>query len=383
MNINENGITTTDKATFFKNFETTLQQRFGSDFKIAEGGALEALINMVWENKIALQNKIMFLASQYAPEVACGYMQDCLYERIGIKRLPEQKTVFSAQVYGEKKLDCKSKSITIRSKTDKNEFSNTSAFTITPEGTAIIDFQCTSSGEIHVNADDEFDIISAPYGIEKVIPAENFQISIGRERESDENYRTRFRVAKALRSCSSRFAMLSGLLQYVNSPKYLKIIDKKDNENMQAGQVEIVAHHNTTDEIFAQAIYDMSAEGVQYIGNTEIILKDYNNENVKIRFEKAEKVAISISATIKIKSGFSQTTVEKNAQSNILKYTNTRIWGLGETVYATEFIVPLLDTDGVEAVTQIKVQYNGEYLDYIKIKEKQIPVFTNLTILMS
>ena len=149
---------------------------------------------------------------------------------------------------------------------------------------------------------------------------------------------------------------------------------------MQAGQVEIIAHHNTTDEIFAKTIYDMSAEGVQYIGSTEIILKDCNGENVKIRFEKAEEVAISISATIKVKNGFSQTVVGENAKSNIQKYANTRTFGLGETVYATEFVIPLLETDGVEAVTQIEVKSDEEYTDNIKLKEKQIPVFLDLTI---
>ena len=119
--------------------------------------------------------------------------------------------------------------------------------------------------------------------------------------------------------------------------------------------------------------------GPLYIGNTEVIVYDDDGDPWKIKFQKATEVAIDIAAEIKIKSGYYSNTVANRAKENILEYLKEHIFGLGSTIYATEFIIPILETDGIEAVQNIKVRRNNtasEFLDNISLEEDEIPAFS-------
>jgi len=382
MQIDQNGITTENKELFFKNIEEFLQNEYTKDFEILPDSIIENIANLVWLNNLDLTSIIEFISTQYNPESASGDWQDSLYERIGIHRYPPQKTVFSACVSGSKNFYCDAESITIRSKTDNNEFVNTTAFTTNSQGDATIDFQCITDGIITVSPNDEFDIVIAPEGINTIVLADDFQLVTGCKKESDDDYRERFRISKSLNSCASRFSSISGMSQYVESQEFLEINDKKDENGMESGKIEIIAHHNTTDEIFAKAIYDMTAEGTELIGNTSVTIKDERGEDIEIRFEKAEPLEVSILATIKIDAGYNNDTVISIAKSKVVEYVKTRRFGLGSTIYATEFIIPLLNTPGIEAVTEVKIKSNGEPTDCLLINKKQIPIITEDTTLL-
>ena len=297
-----------------------------------------------------------------------------------------QKSTFVLKVQGAANLICNAHSMTIRSKSDNNEFENISEFTTDENGVALVDFQCVIDGAIEVKSTDEFLIVTAPDGITSVAQADDLQFSIGRERESDNEFRIRFRNSKALNAKATHNACIANLSKYVDDTKFLRIVDKKVDDSFEPGNVKIIAYHNTTDNIFANAIFDTIGCGINLLGDTEITVYDREDQPVKIRFQNAEEVEVSIEAEVKVRSGYYPNTVFNKAKENILKYIEERVFGLEAIVYATEFIIPILETEGVEAVQSIKVKRNNidqEFKDNVALTREQVPIFATERIVLN
>ena len=378
MKIDEKGIELDNLSSVLDELEEELRGTYGQDFYIAPEGVIDNLATVNAYLKMRLEEQIALLAKQFDPETTQHDWQDALYERIGVTRLLSQKSTFVLKVQGAANLVCNARSMTIRLKSDNNEFENISEFTTDENGVALVDFQCVIDGAIEVKPTDEFLIVTAPDGITSVAQADDLQFSIGRERESDNEFRIRFRNSKALNAKATRNANLANLSKYVDNIAFLKIVDKKSDENFVAGTVKIIAYHNTTDNIFAEAIFNTIADGIELIGDTEITVRDTSDEPVVIRFQNAEEIELSITADVKVRSGYYANTVFNKAKENILKYIEERVFGLESIVYATEFIIPILETEGVEAVQSIKVKRNNidqEFKDNVALTREQVPIF--------
>ena len=215
MKIDETGIVITDLEQFLKDFENQLKRKFGSDFSIKPEGVIDNIATTSGLLKNDIQEQIAVLASQFDPESVEGIWQDALYERIGVTRLEAQKSRFVLKVQGAANLVCSAGSITIRSQSDNNEFENISDFTTDDDGVALVDFQCVIDGAIEVKPTDEFLIVTAPDGITSVSQADDLQFSIGRERESDNEFRIRFRNSKALNAKATRNANLANFSESI------------------------------------------------------------------------------------------------------------------------------------------------------------------------
>ena len=75
---------------------------------------------------------------------------------------------------------------------------------------------------------------------------------------------------------------------------------------------------------------------------------------------KGVKYNTSYNCDLKIKDGFLFTSVENAVKAAIIEYIqNNRVYGLGETVYANEFIIPAYKVDGVENITNLQVGIYG------------------------
>ena len=386
MQIDDQGFEMTDLDELLSDYQNELKTRYGNDFTIKPEGVIDNIAVSNCHLNMKLEEQIAFLLKQFDPETAEGEWQDALYERIGIYRLQPQKTTFNCKIQGTPSLVCQAGTITIRSKTDNNEFENEAEFTLAEDGSAIVAFQCVADGPVEVNNTDEFTIITAPDGIISVVCAEDIKLSIGRDEESDKEFRERFHNSKALNAKSTHEACLANLSKYVDNIAFLKLIDKKVDDTFEPGNVKIIAYHNTTDNIFAQAIYETIGMGINLLGDTEITVYDSYEVPVEIRFQKAEEVNINIMADVKVRSGYYPNTVFNKAKENVLKYIKERVFGLESTIYATEFIVPILETDGVEAVQNIKVKRSDtdvEYLDNVSLTREQIPIFAAERIILN
>ena len=224
MKIDDQGHIVEELDEVLDELELQLQKKFGDEFFIKPEGVVDNIATSTGIQNIKIQEQLGYLIKQYDPETANGSWQDALYERIGVTRLEAQKSTFVLKVQGAANLVCNARSMTIRSKSDNNEFENISEFTTDENGIALVDFQCVIDGAIEVKSTDEFLIVTAPDGITSVAQADDLQFSIGRERESDNEFRIRFRNSKALNAKATRNACLANLSKYVDNISFLNII---------------------------------------------------------------------------------------------------------------------------------------------------------------
>ena len=377
MNIHEKGINVATIKDIVKMVEEQLKTKYGNDFHIKPEGVIDNIATVCAFLYNDLQKEMVNLATQFDPLSATGIWQDALYERIGCKRIGAQKTNFSLKILGAPNISCPAGAIHISTPKNEEEFINTYAITTNDNGEAITNFECVQYGAIEVSTSDEFKIISAPDGIEAVVQTDDLQYIQGRDRETDDEFRKRFITSKSLNARASYNANIANLVKYVDDIKFLKIIDVKNDPSFEPGTAQIIAHHNTTDNIFANAIFDTIAAGIELLGNTEVIVNDIEGTPHTVRFHKAEEVPLTISANIKIKNGYYQNSVCSEIKTKILDYVNEHVYGLEETIYANEFIIPILSTDGVAAVTDIKIKKaeDEEFTDSVALTREQIPIF--------
>ena len=385
MKIDESGYSLSTAGDILSAYEEQLQQKFGSDFYIKPEGVIDNIVNSSGVMEILLQNQIASLARQFDPESSQKSWQDALYERIGVSRLDEQATVFKKKILGTAGYAGAAGAVTIRSKSTNDEFVNTSDFTIEDDGTAEIEFECVVAGAVSVNASDSFVIVEGPNEVTGISSDDAVQIAIGRERESDSDFRLRFRNSKAQNARATRNANEANLLKYVDNIAFLKIIDKKTDNSFDAGTIKIIAKHNTTDENFAKAVFDSVADGIDLLGDTSVIVKDNSGQDVTINWKNADEINLDIKATVKVRNGYYPNTVFANVKQNILAYIEKRVFGLQSIVYATEFIIPVLEVDGVEAVLEILVKKSSdqEFSDNISLSREEVPAFASERIILN
>ena len=107
------------------------------------------------------------------------------------------------------------------------------------------------------------------------------------------------------------------------------------------------------------------------------MVKDRAGQDVTINWKNADEIQIDITGTIKVRDGYYPNTVIANAKQSILAYIEKRVFGLESIIYATEFIIPVLQTDGVEAVIgiQIKKHDDEEFTDSVSLSREEVPEF--------
>ena len=377
MKIDNKGYTLSTARELLKKWEQMLQKKYGSDFYIKPEGVIDNVALSAVMMELLLQNQIAFLAKQFDPETAEDRWQDALYERIGLKRLDESSTVFKKKIKGTGGYRGNSNTIFIRSTLSGYEFTNSASYTIGEDGTAEIEFESVIKGEIPVNTGERFVIVEAPNEIKEVSEEEASEIVIGRDRETDSEFRVRFRNSKSRNARATRNANITNLLPYVDAPGYLRIYDRKTDNTIPVGTLKIIAKHNTTDEEFAKAIFETVVDGVAFIGDTSVEVKDSEGQVVEISWKNAEEVGIDITGKIKIKSGYYANTVMTKVKESIIEYIEKRVYGLESTIYATEFIIPMLETDGVEAVTEVEVKKSTDntFTDSVALTREEVPSF--------
>ena len=360
MKIDAQGYTLDKLDDILSAFETFLRGKYGDDFYIEAKSVIANIFTTVAFQEMNLQEQIAYLIKQFDPEQAEGDFQDALYERLLVYREKGSKTVAERTILGTAGLSVDAGSMTIRNKATLDEFVNKDTVIIGQDGKVIADFECVLFGPIELPENAEIEVLSMPIGVSGIETGENPKVDLGRNRETDEEYKIKYRKEKSKNAKATRNANYSNLGKYVDDLSYLNIVDKKTDNSMNAGEVKIVANHNTTDTIFANAIFETIADGIDTVGTSTITVKDNAGEDVIINWINASFTQISINADLKIKTGFLFTSVANAVKAAILEYIqNNRVYGLGETVYANEFIIPVYKVDGVENITNLQVGIYG------------------------
>ena len=377
MKINEQGYTIDTLDDILSSFETYLRSKYGDDFYIKAESVISNIFTSTAFQELDLQEQIAYLIKQFDPKTAEGEFLDALCERLLVYRIKGQATIVERTIVGVAGLNVDAGSITIRNKTTLDEFVNKQA-TIGENGQVVADFECVLTGAIELPDNAEIEIVSMPLGVNGIILGENPKIDLGRDRETDSELRTRYEKEKSKNAKASRNANFANLSKFVDDENYLTIVDKKTDREMEAGTIKIIANHNTTDNQFANAIFETIADGIDTIGTTTVTVKDNANQDVVINWINSDFTEIAIRYNLKVKSGYFYTSVANSTKENIINYINNRVYGLGQTVYSNEFTIPIYQTEGVENVTGIEISVNNTNLwtNEVKIEETSIAMFS-------
>lgn len=359
MNIDSQGYTLDTLDDILSAFETFLRDKYGDDFYIQAKSVISNIFTTVAFQEMSLQEQIAFLIKQFDPEQAEDEFQDALYERLLVYRIKAEKTVVERTIIGAAGLSVAAGQVSFRNKATLDEFVNKDTVIISENGSIVADFECVLFGAIDLPENAEIEILSMPIGVTGIETGEEPKIDMGRARETNEEYRARFRKEKSRNAKATRNANYTNLGQYVDDMSYLNIVDKKTDNTMNAGEIKIIVNHNTTDTTFANAIFNTVADGIDTIGTTSVTVKDDANEDVTINWINASFTQIAIEGDLKVKSGFFYQTVANAVKNSILEYVQKRIYGLGQTVYANEFIIPAYEVEGVENLTNLQVGIYG------------------------
>lgn len=359
MNIDSQGYTLDTLDDILSAFETFLRDKYDDDFYIQAKSVISNIFTTVAFQEMSLQEQIAFLIKQFDPEQAENEFQDALYERLLVYRIKAEKTVVERTIVGAAGLSVAAGEVSFRNKATLDEFVNKDTVTIGENGSVVADFECVLFGAIDLPENAEIEVLSMPIGVTGIETGEEPKIDMGRARETNEEYRVRFRKEKSRNAKATRNANYTNLGQYVDDMSYLNIVDKKTDNTMNAGEVKIIVNHNTTDTTFANAIFNTVADGIDTIGTTSVTVKDDANEDVEINWINASFTQIAIEGDLKVKSGFFYQSVANAVKDSILEYVQKRIYGLGQTVYVNEFIIPAYEVEGVENLTNLQVGIYG------------------------
>lgn len=360
MKIDGKGYTLDTLDDILTAVETALRAKYGEEFYIKAEGVIDNLVTSMAFQLLSLEEQIAYLIKQFDPETAEDEFQDALYERLLVYRIKAEKTIVERTIVGTPGINVAAGEVTIRNKATMDEFINKNEVTIGADGKIVADFECVLFGPIDLPENADIEVVAIPLGVSDVITEENPKIDIGRNRETNEEYKVRFRKEKSRNARATRNANYSNLGHYVDDESYLNVIDKKTDNEMEPGTLKIVANHNTTNTTFANAIFETVADGIDTIGTTSVTVKDNAGQDVVINWINAGFVEVAISANVKPKPGIFFQTLVTNIKNAIIEYVQNRVYGLGQTVYANEFIIPIFGVEGVENATNIQVGIQGQ-----------------------
>jgi len=377
MIINKQGLSLESLTNNLSNKIKKMQTTLGSGFSLKAEGVIDNIIVALAIMEYNLEQQMAYLIKQFDPKTADGEYQDALYERIALYRNDAVPTTFTLNITGTNNIGIAEESIEIKS--SNGEVFMNANFEFDNNGEASVCFKSLVKKAVNISKSDEFTIVSKPAEVSTIDFSSIENISIGRNEESDSEFRARFYSTQARPAKCTRNAVLENLSKYTDGLKFISIHDSNSDENIPAGEIEIIAKPTVSDSEFGKIILDNVICGLDFIGDTSVDVPLSNGQTWEVKFQKAQETNVELNAVVKIKKGYYQNYVFKTVRENMIAYFEKQQYGLNAEVSATDFVIPIIETEGVEAVTEITIkQSDGEtYSESIVIAKDNYPVLIN------
>ena len=361
-----------------------MKKTLGNDFSIKAEGIIDNILVAISLMERDLQEQLAYAIKQFDPETAEGEYQDALYERVALYRNEGALTSFTITISGLPGTYADIGELYIKSSENGEYFQNTTSVEFDENGLADVVFSALYFANVTVDVNDNWKIITKPENIIDIDFKTIRNVKLGNKTETDFDFRKRFHSIKGLNKKCTRNAILENLSKYTGGMEFISIQDCNSDDTIPAGTILITAKPTVTDEKFAKHILDNVIAGVDFMGNTTVAVPLSNGQTWDVKFQKATEVLIDLYIEIKIKSGYYENVVGNKIRDNIHSYLETHILGLETSIRATEFIVPTLEIEGVDAVTNILIKRNDSatYTSSVTMGNDEYPsiVFNNINI---
>ncbi|MEE3349121.1 MAG: baseplate J/gp47 family protein [Candidatus Gastranaerophilaceae bacterium] len=377
MELNNNGMIISSLENKLEDKISRLNKFLGTEISFNPESVLSNIVLALSVMQQNLENQIAYLVKQYDINTAENIYLDSLFERVALSRYSSNPTTFSIKVSGVPNCVIQKGELILTEKATGQIFYNSSAFQFNNSGFAFANMQSYIEDNIPVNTGAIFSISNKPSGVETVFPDTVSDVVVGNPSESDKDFRERFKNNGNNNEKCTRNSVLMNLSKYTGGLDFVSIADVNSNQAVPPGAIKVIAKNIVSDEEFAEAILDNTMAGISYIGNTSVEVTKCNQTFV-VRFTKAKSISIDINVVILLKSGFYRNSVIEEVKDSIMKYLSKKTFGLKSSVYASNFLISVLQTAGVAAVSDIKIKKTSShvYESAINLAADEVPVFS-------
>ena len=365
MEINSTGIIKSDLTDYLGFWTTKLREIFGNDFVIRKEGVVDNIATAGSLTCLALEDVIMYLATQLNPYTAEGEWQDTLYSIIGLQRRYATFTVTTRTINGTPSTVCEAKSIRFKNTATDDIFELNTTITIGENGKAVGSFTAIELGGIELSDDAILEIIDAPDGITAVYFESGNITQVGDDYEDDAEFRARWLATKSVMPTSrTENGLRSALLPLVKNEKDIKIRHNRTNstvDGLSAHCMNIIIKSAYSDNDIAKTILASITDGVGLEGtgisgvqDITVTLQDSEGTDTDITFTRPQAVDIYFKVVATLNSGYTLDTNKiKSAIINNFNYV------LGEKVVANDFYTYLNALESIDYIDTLQISLDG------------------------
>lgn len=374
MQYNSKGLTPDTLEDFLKNWTAQMQPTFGDDFQITKESSIgnicsaSSLVAMDYEEELLFRDKNM---NPYSAE---DEYQDALYRLIGLERTYADYTVVQRTVEGTPNTVAEKGSILFRNKSTQDQFRLNDDCQIGANGKGIGSFTAEELGAIDLPNEALCEIITAPVNVVGVYYSQGNQIEIGRDYESDTEFRTRWEQTQSLAYSDTEGGIKKYLLPYAVG-KSAKNINVRQNRATQKytgvplHSMNIVINSAYDDETIAEIIFKHLKDGVGLVGDIEVDLKDSEGQEETIAFSRATLVPVQFKIEVVLNDNVYLTQVQANIKNAIKNNFNPK---MDDDIVANKYVQYVDKVEGVDYTKSIKVSKNGlDWFDVVEITDIQ------------
>lgn len=369
----ENGLVIQNLSEILDERESACQDFLGSDFTIAGESVVGNLQASDADRELALQEALLYLATQLDPNQAEGIWLDYICALNNIQRYQATKSTIPIKVIGTVGTAKNTGEITIVDETTDEYYTNSGAFIIGEDGTVNTIFTATSFGAITALPSSNFSLKTPSIGISSVEYNSSGEATVGRNTETDEELRAR-RLDAVTYTASSILSSIRASVAQVEGVTYLNAYENdtmSEVDTLPAKSFEIVVEGGDDDEI-ANAILLKKPAGIQAFGTTTKTVEDSDGNIFNIGFTRPEKIAIDYRLTFTSDDTQTEEWIE-NLKNELYKAFNN-LYNVGDDVYVYNLYCVLNNQSEIKNVTQFQVQKHGTdtWSDVVEIGKREL-----------
>ena len=362
MIVDSSGVTKSTLTEYLEFWTSKLREVFGNSYVIKKEGVVDNLATASSLTNLALEDVILYLIKNMNPYTAEGEFQDALYSLVNLVRTFSSFTTVTRTIEGNPNTVCNAGSIKFKNKATDDIFELNSSVTLDENGKGIGSFTAIELGAIELPQEALLEIIDAPTGIVGVYYSQGNSTIVGEDYEDNSEFRQRWISTNSIQRVNNTGEGLKiALLPIVgNNIKNIKIRQNRGREiyeDLPLHTMNIIVKSAESDETIANAIFENLTDGVGLAGTTTKIVKDSENQDVEIKFTKAEPLAIYFNIEVVLKNG---TTISQISDSIKKAITDNFNYEVGERIIANDFYQYINNLEGIDYVTVLEISTDGE-----------------------
>lgn len=336
----------------FSEIETDLKSDFGSDFDTTERSPAGILLGIFSEQ---ISNSWDILDSIYRaldPDEAQGLQQDYAYALVNVQRLSAVKSIVeSVTLTNNTGSPCTvvAGSLVRQSSTLK-EWETLTEVEIPASGTVEVDVQCTEFGAITASAGSIDTIVNPIAGWDEVTNT-NTEI-IGRDEETDEEYRLRRETSLTTSQGGTAPAMKNYILNNVSGVTYCTYLendtDSVDGNGLPANSINMIVEGGTNEDVASAILASKST--IKTYGTVTEIVEDSEGNSYQIKFSRITAVPIYLIVNLVTNGDYP---VDGDDQVKALLVTYFDSLDRGEDVLNWKLDGSFREVEGITGVTSI------------------------------